>query len=79
MDFDIMALFTYLPLTKKFSKLRFPLDITGFPEKGVNVRPGDEAFILGGPGHAVTAGELAEWWGTIPYEVTCLLGKNRAN
>lgn len=55
------------------------LDITGFPKKGVNVRPGDEAFILGGPGHAVTAGELAEWWGTIPYEVTCLLGKNRAN
>lgn len=55
------------------------LDITELPEEGVNVRPGDEAFILGGPGHAVTARELAEWWGTIPYEVTCLLGKNRAN
>ena len=50
-----------------------------FSREDLPVRPGDEAFILGGPGHAVTAGELAEWWGTIPYEVTCLLGKNRAN
>ena len=67
------------PVIGRVAMQRTCLDITGFPEKGVNVRPGDEAFILGGPGHAVTAGELAEWWGTIPYEVTCLLGKNRAN
>ncbi|WP_418765379.1 alanine racemase [Mailhella sp.] len=39
--------------------------------------PGENAYILGGPGNAVTAQELADWWGTIPYEVTCLLGKNR--
>ena len=32
--------------------------------------------VEGGPGHAVTAQELADWWGTIPYEVLCLLGKN---
>lgn len=52
------------------------LDITHMPG-GAAVRPGDEAFVLGGPGHAVSAQELADWWGTIPYEVTCLLGGNR--
>ena len=39
--------------------------------------PGDAVYVLGGPGNAVSAQELADWWGTIPYEVTCLLGKNR--
>ena len=39
--------------------------------------PGDTVYVLGGPGNAVSAQELADWWGTIPYEVTCLLGKNR--
>lgn len=54
------------------------LDITDVPDAvRTAVRPGDEAFILGGPGAAVTPQELAEWWGAIPYEVTCLLGKNR--
>lgn len=38
---------------------------------------GDTVYILGGPGHAVSAQDIASWWGTIPYEVTCLLGKNK--
>ena len=50
------------------------VDLTDLP---VPPAPGDEVYILGGPGHAVTAQDLADWWGTIPYEVTCLLGKNR--
>ncbi len=37
---------------------------------------GEDAFALGGPGNAVTAQEMAQWWGTIPYEVTCALGGN---
>lgn len=49
------------------------VDVTDLPD----VRPGDEAALLGGGGEAVTPQELAGWWGTIPYEVTCLLGKNR--
>lgn len=50
------------------------IDLTNLPFRP---SPGDEVFILGGPGHAVSAQELANWWETIPYEVTCLLGKNR--
>lgn len=48
---------------------------------GRDVRPGDEACLLGeqaGPDgrDAITAEELAAWWGTIPYEVFCVLGLN---
>lgn len=49
------------------------LDVTDLPD----VKPGDEAWVLGGEGDAVSIQDLADWWGTIPYEVTCLLGKNR--
>lgn len=49
------------------------VDVTDIP----GVRPGDRAYLLGGPGAAaITAAELAAWWGTIPYEVFCLLGLN---
>ena len=41
------------------------------------VQPGDEAVLLGGTGsEAITAEEVAHWWGTIPYEVFCLMGQN---
>ena len=50
------------------------VDLTDLPTPPA---PGEEVFVLGGPGNAVSAQELAAWWGTIPYEVTCLLGKNR--
>lgn len=49
------------------------LDITGI----TGVQPGDPAFIMGGEGQAVGLQELADWWETIPHEVTCILGKNR--
>ncbi len=49
-------------------------DVTGIPD----VRPGDWAVLLGGGGSlAISAEELAGWWGTISYEVFCLLGMNR--
>ena len=38
---------------------------------------GDTAWLLGGPEpNAVTVHELADAWGTISYEVFCLLGRN---
>ncbi|WP_458400285.1 alanine racemase [Mailhella sp.] len=49
------------------------LDLTDLPSTPL---PGDDVYVMGGPGNAVTAQDLATWWGTIPYEVTCLLGKN---
>lgn len=52
------------------------LDLTDLP---FSPAPGDTVHVLGGPGHAVSAQDLADWWGTIPYEVTCLLGKNTRN
>ncbi len=40
---------------------------------------GDFAYILGGEGdNPVASHELAAWWGTIPYEVFCLLGSMNA-
>jgi alanine racemase len=54
------------------------LDVGPLYETGKEARPGDSAFVLGGPGDAISVQELAGWWGTIPHEVTCLLGKNRA-
>ncbi len=48
------------------------VDVTHIPE----VRPGDDAWLLGGDGEgAITADDLAGWWGTITYEVFCVLGR----
>lgn len=42
------------------------------------VRPGDDIWLLGGEGEGrVTPEDLAGWWGTITYEVFCLLGLNK--
>ncbi len=49
------------------------LDLTDLP---IPPKAGDMVHVMGGPGDAVTAQDLAAWWGTIPYEVICLLGKN---
>lgn len=50
------------------------IDISDGPE----VHEDDEVFLLGGRGEQpITGDELASWWGTIPYEVFCLLGLNR--
>ncbi len=49
------------------------VDVTHIP----GVAAGDTVHLLGGEGeHPVTPEELAGWWGTIPYEVFCLLGQN---
>ncbi len=49
------------------------VDLSGVPEAVA----GDDVFMLGGEGPAaITAEELAAWWGTITYEVFCLLGQN---
>ncbi|NCC24092.1 MAG: alanine racemase [Deltaproteobacteria bacterium] len=50
------------------------VDVTGL----LQAVPGDWAWVLGGPGpEPITPEELAGWWGTITYEVFCLLGQNR--
>ena len=42
-----------------------------------DAQAGDMAWLLGGPEpNAVTIHELADSWGTISYEVFCLLGRN---
>ena len=49
------------------------VDASAVPE----ARAGDEAYLLGGEGpQSISANDLAQVWGTIPYEVFCLLGKN---
>jgi alanine racemase len=49
------------------------VDATDIPQ----AKAGDPAYLLGGPGERpVTPEELAGWWGTITYEVFCLLGQN---
>lgn len=55
------------------------IDLTALSTAGRLPAPGDDVYVLGGPGNAVSAQDLAGWWNTIPYEVTCLLGKNRLN
>ena len=54
------------------------VDVTDHMSEGKAVVPGDEAWLLGGPGpETITPEELAGWWKTITYEVFCLLGMNR--
>ncbi|MCQ2444218.1 MAG: alanine racemase [Mailhella sp.] len=50
------------------------VDLTDLPEAP---RAGDEVYVLGGPGNAVTMQEIATWWNTIAYEVICQFGKLR--
>ena len=47
------------------------VDVSHIPE----VKEGDLAYLMGGEGpNAITADELAKTWGTIPYEVFCIMG-----
>ncbi len=48
------------------------VDVSDVP----GVAAGDAAHLLGGPGEALTPDDLADLWGTISYEVLCLLGMN---
>jgi alanine racemase len=54
------------------------VDVTAPMGEGLDgVMPGDRAWLLGGPAPGtITPEDLAGWWGTIPYEVFCLLGMN---
>lgn len=49
------------------------VDVTDIPQ--VNV--GDDVWLIGGTGAgAISAEEVADWCGTISYEILCLLGQN---
>lgn len=49
------------------------VDVSRVPDAAA----GDAAFLLGGEGpEAVSMADIARDWGTIPYEVLCLLGRN---
>ncbi len=62
------------PLVGRVCMQLCAVDVTDIPD----VRSGDWAVLLGGEGKlAIRAEELASWWGTITYEVFCLLGLNR--
>ena len=51
------------------------VDVTDIPAH--LARTGDLAWIAGGPHpNAVSLQELADRWGTIPYEAQCILGRN---
>ncbi len=49
------------------------VDVTDIPDVGF----ADRVYLLGGEGEGrISSDELAGWWGTITYEVFCLLGLN---
>lgn len=49
------------------------VDVTDIPD----VNFADRAYLLGGDGEGkISPDDLAGWWGTITYEVFCLLGLN---
>lgn len=48
------------------------VDVSCVPD----VAAGDTAYLMGGPGDALSPDDLADLWGTIAYEVLCLLGMN---
>jgi alanine racemase len=56
---------------------RVCMQMTAVDVTGLQCGAGDEVFLLGGPGPGtVSAEDLAAWWGTITYEIFCLLGQN---
>ncbi len=61
-----------VPVIGRVSMNLTMVDVTGLEQ----VRPGDEAVLLGRQGgDEITADELAGWMDTISYEVLCLLGR----
>ena len=59
-----------VPVVGAVSMDVFAVDVTGLP-----VEPGDEVVITGRQGdEEITAGEMARWVGTIPYELLCRVG-----
>lgn len=64
------------PIVGRVCMQMVALDLGGLPKSAEGKWP-LTAWVLGGPHpNAVTAEELAALWGTITYEVFCLLGTN---
>jgi len=63
---------TRVPVLGRVCMQLTAVDLSRVPQ----AEPGDEVFLLGGGENAITVEELAAWWGTITYEVFCLLGQN---
>lgn len=62
------------PVLGRVSMQMTAVSLDELPEEAPRPRT---AWILGGPhANAVSAAELSRLWGTIPYEVYCLLGYN---
>lgn len=65
------------PVIGRVSMQMTAIDLSGLPTNGKERPRPDVAWILGGPHpDAVSVEELARLWGTITYEVLCLLGYN---
>lgn len=63
-----------LPVLGRVCMQLTAVDVTRVSDLG----PGDEVFVLGGDcSQSIDVHEMAAWWGTISYEVFCLLGKNQ--
>ena len=63
-----------VPVIGRVAMQMTAVDLSALPE---GIEPPRSAWLLGGPhAAAVSPEELAELWGTIPYEVFCLLGRN---
>ncbi len=61
------------PVIGRVSMQMTAVDVSGIPDLCV----GGAAYLIGGQGEGrVTADDLAALWGTISYEVMCLLGNN---
>jgi alanine racemase len=68
-----------LPIVGRVCMQMTAVDLTPLASTDVaEPRPGDRVELLGGHGLGeIRPEDLAQWWGTIPYEVFCLLGMNR--
>lgn len=70
---------TQVPIIGRVCMQMVAVDLRPLDEVGAKqAQVGDSAWLLGGTGDGyVTADQLAAWWGTITYEVFCLLGMNK--
>lgn len=64
-----------VPVVGRISMDLTTIDLTGLPDGGRQVRPGDEVAVISERAEAANSVEgLARLAGTIPYEITCQLG-----
>ncbi len=61
------------PLVGRVSMNMITVDVSHIPEAAED----DEVVLLGSQGHAcITADEIAQWCGTISYEIFCAIGRH---